>query len=192
MLLASKFELVNRLSFFYKFIQSPGSIGSITPSSSFLSKKIMENLSWDSIDSIVELGAGTGVFTKHIYTRKKPSCKAIIIEKDIQLLKMLMKSYPDFYFDCEAVRLYSTLQQLEIKEVDCIVSGLPFAMFSSNLRNNILQVVDKSLKSGGIFIAFQYSLQMKTMFEHFFDKVNISLVPLNLPPAFVYFCQKAR
>lgn len=191
MLQVCKLELLNRLSFLYKFIQSPGSIGSITPSSSFLSRKIMENLPWDDIDSIVELGAGTGVFTKHIYTRKKTSCKAIIIEKDIQLLKLLKESYPISHFDSDAAKLYSILQQLKISEVDCIVSGLPFAMFSHKLRNKILQAIDKSLKPGGIFVAFQYSLQMKSMFDQLFDKVNISLVPLNLPPAFVYFCQKA-
>lgn len=101
-----------------------------------------------------------------------------------------MEAYPLFHFDRDAVSLHRILQRQEIKEVDCIVSGLPFAMFSHKLRNKILQAVYKSLKPGGIFVAFQYSLQMKTMFEQLFDKVIISLVPLNLPPAFVYFCQK--
>jgi len=55
-----------RAAFLYKFIQKPKEIGSIVPSSSFLTKKMLMNLPWDHIETIVELGAGTGVFTKFI------------------------------------------------------------------------------------------------------------------------------
>lgn len=40
------------------------------------------------------------------------------------------------------------------------------------------------------FVAFQYSLQMKNMLNNYFDKVTIDFVPLNMPPAFVYYCEK--
>ena len=36
-------------------------------------------LPWDQIDSIVELGAGTGVFTEYIAAHKKDTCQAVII-----------------------------------------------------------------------------------------------------------------
>lgn len=191
MLSSSKFELKNRLSFLYKFVRSPGSVGSITPSSVFLAKRIMLKLPWDSIDSIVELGAGTGVFTRHIYKRKKPSCKVIIFEKDVQLHNMLKKSHPSSCFGHDAEKLSGVLKQLKLDKVDCIVSGLPFAMFPVKKRSSILQSVVNSLQPGGTFIAFQYSLQMKTMLKRHFDKVDISLVALNIPPAFVYVCKKA-
>lgn len=155
MLQRVKLPLIDRFRFLYKFIQSPGSIGSITPSSNFLAEKIMGDLQWDSIDSIVELGAGTGVFTKYISKYKKPSCKAIIFEKDVQLLKSLKKTYPLFYYNREAAILDRILMQFKIKNVDCIISGLPFAMFTPKLRIQLLRAVVRSLKPGGLFIAFQ-------------------------------------
>lgn len=182
--------LIDRFLFLYKFVQSPSSIGSITPSSSVLAKKMMGNLPWDSIDAIVELGAGTGVFTRYIFKHKKPSCKAIIIEKDVQLLESLIATYPLFHFDCDAEKLDRVLQELNIPEVDCIISGLPFAVFSSKLRKRILLAIERSLKPGGQFIAFQYTLQMKNTLEQCFDEMNLSFVPFNLPPAFVYHCKK--
>jgi len=151
----------------------------------------MDNLAWDSIDFIVELGAGTGVFTKHINARKKPSCKVIIFEKDVQLLNKLKKSYLSSYFGCDAESLSGVLQQFKLNKVDCIVSGLPFAMFTPMKRRRLLLSVVNSLKPGGVFVAFQYSLQMKTMLKQHFDQVDISMVALNIPPAFIYFCKKA-
>jgi len=47
-----------------------------------------------------------------------------------------------------------------------------------------------SLKPGGLFIAFQYSQQMKKLLGEHFSIEKIEFVPLNIPPAFVYVCRK--
>ncbi|MEW9672448.1 class I SAM-dependent methyltransferase [Ammoniphilus sp. 3BR4] len=180
----------DRLTFLFKFIQSPTHIGSITPSSSFLAKKMFEQISWDTMDAIVELGAGTGVFTRYIHQQKKESTKAIIIEKDAQMRKELQASFPSCYFSSDAEKLDSLLQKLNIPQVDCIISGLPFANFSPELRIEIMNAVMDCLKPGGLFIAFQYSLQMKTMLKQYFKKMDIAFELFNFPPAFIYTCEK--
>jgi phospholipid N-methyltransferase len=179
-----------RLRFLYKFIQSPTKIGSVTPSSPFLVKKMFENVPWDTLDTIVELGAGTGVFTNYINQHKKVSTKAIIIEKDADMLMALKSCYPSLYFGSDAEKLDALLEKLNITQVDCIISGLPFANFSPKLRREIMNDVTGCLKPGGLFIAFQYSLQMKSMLKQNFNKVEVSIEPLNIPPAFVYTCVK--
>ncbi|RXT03716.1 class I SAM-dependent methyltransferase [Ammoniphilus sp. CFH 90114] len=181
-----------RFTFLNKFIESPAQVGSITPSSKFLVNKMFENVSWDKLDTIVELGAGTGVFTNHIFERKKVSTKAVIIEKDTQMRLNLEKSYPSLIFGPDAERLDLLLHKLNIPQVDCIVSGLPFANFPLELRKNIMEAITKSLKPDGLFIAFQYSLQMKSMLKQYFHHVEIGLEVRNLPPAFVYTCKKKK
>jgi len=131
-----------------------------------------------------------GVFTRHSNAKKKASCKVTIFEKDVQLLNMLKKSYISSYFGRDAEKLSGVLQQFKLNKVDCIISGLPFAMFTPMKRRSILLSVVNSLQPGGVFVAFQYSLQMETMLKQHFDQVDISLVALNIPPAFVYFCKK--
>lgn len=180
----------DRLTFLFKFIQSPTHIGSITPSSSFLAKKMFKHVSWGTLDAIVELGAGTGVFTSHIHEMKKDSTKAIIIEKDTQMRKDLQSAYPSCYFSSDAEKLDSLLQKLNVPQVDCIISGLPFANFSPELRREIMNTVTDCLKPGGLFIAFQYSLQMRAMLKQYFKKMDISFEPFNFPPAFIYTCEK--
>lgn len=176
--------------FFSKFIQSPGSIGSITPSSSYLAENMLNSLPWNRINTVIELGAGTGVFTKQIYEKKKPDSTVIIFEKDGQMLEKLKQGYPGCYYSSDAENICGVLQELNLYEVDCIISGLPFACFPQYLREKILYNIVTALKDEGYFIAFQYSLQMKKLFAQNFKEVKVSIVPFNIPPAFVYHCKK--
>ncbi|TGV17666.1 phospholipid methyltransferase, partial [Mesorhizobium sp. M00.F.Ca.ET.186.01.1.1] len=52
-------SIKDRLMFFYNFLQSPGQVGSITPSSRALAKQMMNPIDWSQANTIVELGAGT-------------------------------------------------------------------------------------------------------------------------------------
>jgi len=181
--------LTDRAVFLQKFITEPQKIGSITPSSSFLTRKMLARLPWDNIETIVELGAGTGVFTSFIAENKKDSCQVLVIEQDIEMQEALRSSYPAFYFGTNAEKLDLLLKRHNLPQADCIVSGLPFAIFSEPLRSEIMASIDRSLKAGGIFVAFQYSLQLRKLLRRHFNEVKIDFVPLNMPPAFVYCCK---
>lgn len=187
---ALKRSVLDKIFFLHEFIKSPKTVGSITPSSSFLAQAMVQPVDWVNTRSIVELGAGTGVFTSCISELKHPQCKALIFEKDDRMRQRLTKHYPDLYYcDC-AEELSRNIKELQLANVDCILSGLPFANFPNHLRHRILDNVINSLKPGGIFIAFQYSLQMKQQLEKRFSRVQIRFVALNIPPAFVYYCYK--
>lgn len=49
-----------KLLFLYKFSRAPKQIGSITPSSIFLAQKMLDQVDWNRVEHIAELGAGTG------------------------------------------------------------------------------------------------------------------------------------
>jgi len=183
--------MTTRAAFLYKFIQKPKAIGSVAPSSSFLTKKMLANLPWNDIETLVELGAGTGVFTDFIRKNKKESCQILVVEQDLDMREALQTKYSEFYYGVKAEKLDWLLRRYDLPQVDCIVSGLPFATFSESLRDKIMVAITHSLKPGGIFVAFQYSLQMRKTLKQNFRKVNIGFVPLNMPPAFVYCCKKS-
>lgn len=181
---------MNKRKFLAKFFHSPQNIGSITPSSRFLTEAMFKPLNWAEIDSIVELGAGTGVFTQFIQDHKKPACQVVVFEQDDEMRAYLEEKFPSFHFGKDAREILPTIRKVGLEQVDCIISGLPFANFPQSLRTEIMDNVLQSLKENGLFIAFQYSLQMKRQLEWYFGKMQISFVPLNIPPAFVYCCQK--
>ncbi|SFJ15932.1 class I SAM-dependent methyltransferase [Thermoflavimicrobium dichotomicum] len=182
-------SFIHRLQFFSRFILSPRTIGSITPSSKYLVNALIKPVPWHEIDTIVELGAGTGVVTEHIVKKAKPACKTIIFELDAQLRQSLQERFPHHIHCMNAEKMSDELRQLGVDQVDCIISCLPFACFSPEVRNQILDEVQKVLTPDGLFIAYQYSLQMKSTLQNRFQQVDIHFVPFNLPPAFVYTCR---
>lgn len=181
---------MDKLMFLYKFLQSPQSVGSITPSSRFLASAMMNYVDWDNDRKIVELGAGTGIFTKQINELMHSDSEAIIFEKDDAMRQSLQERFPALYYEANARDISMAVSDRGWGHVDCVISGLPFAIFSEQVRKNIMDEVYASLKPGGVFIAFQYSLQMKRLLSSYFEIENISFVALNFPPAFIYFCRK--
>jgi phospholipid N-methyltransferase len=182
----------DRLRFFYSFLRSPRTVGSVTPSSKFLARAMLKEVDWAHTDIVVELGAGTGVFTERIKKMARSNAKKIIFEKDPHLRERLIHRFPEFIIAENACELIPSLARsgIEAGQVDVIISGLPFAVLPQSLRDEILTGVYRALKPNGIFVTFQYSLQMKKQLVKLFDSVDLSFVPLNIPPAFVYRCQK--
>lgn len=180
----------SRSLFLRKFLAAPAKIGSITPSSKYLVKKMFRSLAWNDINSIVELGAGTGVFTEYISQHEKKNCQTFIIEQDCYMRQQLAQRFPNMKFGEQADNFPCILKTSGLTQVDCIISGLPFAMLNRIQRNRILYNIWTSLKENGIFVAFQYSPYMYRSFSQHFSRVDLSLELRNVPPAFVYRCQK--
>lgn len=178
------------LLFFKKFIYNPKYVGSVVPSSRFLANRMVEAARLEQAENIVEIGSGTGAITRVIAERVKPESKVILFEKEDEMGERLQKDFPQFIRESNALRLVPLLQKHNMQEVDYIFSGLPFYNFSPAMRLQIIQQCQNALKPGGKLIAFQYSLQMKKLLSEHFELERISLVPLNLPPAFVYVCRK--
>jgi phospholipid N-methyltransferase len=175
--------------FIQKFIQSPLQIGSLFPSSAALAEKMTSNLNWENINEAAELGAGTGVITRTILKKMRSESKLHVFEKDNEMRRGLQLKYPEaFYYEdaCEMIKSIGNREGV----LDAVFSGLPFSNFSKSVRTQIVEEVFNSLRPGGILVAFQYTTQMKRTFHTYFKEVNITFVPKNFPPAFVYVCEK--
>ncbi|MET3289053.1 UNVERIFIED_CONTAM: phospholipid N-methyltransferase [Brevibacillus sp. OAP136] len=182
--------LQERLYFLYKFIRFPKQIGSVTPSSPFLAKTMLDAVPWGNVTAIAELGSGTGAITKHLLAASPQPQHVLLFEKDDTLRAHLARQYPDYAVYEDACQLETALLREGIEQLDCILSGLPFFNFPQAVRDQILEQINATLKPGGLFIAFQYSHQMKKQLSDRFDLLSIEFVPVNVPPAFVYVCQK--
>lgn len=176
--------------FLNKFIRFPQQVGSIAPSSSFLARKMFHPESGGPALKIAELGAGTGAITKYIINKMPERSELFVFEKDDSLREALEQKYTQAQYYAEARNMIDAVQ--DGKKFDYVLSGLPFANFPQELRNAIIDQAYETLKPGGLFIAFQYSLQMKKLLASRFTIERIDFVPLNIPPAFVYVCRKGE
>ncbi len=180
----------NYFQFARSFIQQPKQVGSVWPSSRFLASKMIYSIPWHEVNAVAELGSGTGAITKFIKDNVTDGTHVFLFEMDNIMRSQLKTAFPRFHCLPNASRLVEDIQREGINQLDCVISGLPFFNFSPELRESLLQQIYYSLKPGGVFVAFQYSLQMKRHLSLKLEIERIEFVPLNFPPAFVYTCRK--
>ncbi|MFC3782947.1 class I SAM-dependent methyltransferase [Bacillus chungangensis] len=178
--------------FLKEFIKHPRYTGAIAPSSPKLAKEMVSQIDFQTAKCIVELGPGTGVFTKEMMKNKKSETQVILVEINEIFAKDLQREYanePNVHvIEGSAENLQALLEELHIKSVDCIISGLPFTSLPSEVSSRILTNIKNVLL--GKFITFQYSLVKKAFFQAVFTKTKCRKIWLNIPPAYVFICEK--
>ncbi|MEW9671651.1 class I SAM-dependent methyltransferase [Ammoniphilus sp. 3BR4] len=178
------------LTFITQFAKHPGMVGSIVPSSKYLTRRMLAPVNWQEVRVVIELGCGTGAITREIIKRlhKEPT-RITLFERNSNFRSLLKKRYPDLpiYEDAQAL---NTVLKSQNKKADVIISSLPFSNFPDVQQDFILQEVHKALDDEGIFITYQYSLQMRQKLEQCFSKMSVQLEWINIPPAWIYTCTK--
>ncbi|WP_407536431.1 class I SAM-dependent methyltransferase [Cetobacterium somerae] len=176
--------------FVKEFFKNTKQIGSIIPSSSFLSKAIVSKINYKTANVIVELGAGTGVFTKMLVNNLNLNTKLFVFEINPLLYKVLHNKFSHlenvYIINTSAENLTNILSLYGVNKVDYILSGLPFLNFSTSLKNCIFTNIYSSLKLSGELILFQYTRFLEKDFLDFFVINDIEKVYLNFPPANIY------
>jgi phosphatidylethanolamine/phosphatidyl-N-methylethanolamine N-methyltransferase len=183
------------------FVRRPGRTGAIVPSSRELARLMTREMGLDTADTVVELGAGTGVFTRIIGERLRRGAVALAFEIDPILASQLEGTVPGVRIvNDSAERISEHLRAAGRESADAILSGLPWAVFSHELQQTLLAAVLRSLRPGGRFATFAYvpaawfppGRRFRKMLESGFASVETSpIVWRNIPPAFVYRCRKA-
>lgn len=174
--------------------------GSVAPSSRFLTGAMLARLDFDRVQSVVELGCGTGAITRGILKRLRPDGRLIAIDINRKFIRHLQAHSTDsrlHAIESDAAQLRSLLAGLGLERVDAVVSSLALTCLSPTRRAAILREVHSILRPGGTVTQYQYvgrpviaRFDAARLLETFFGEVQVSTVLLNLPPAFVFHCQK--
>lgn len=177
----------DRLHFFGSFLRSPRNVGSVVPSSAWLARAMVRPIDFTTARTVVELGAGSGVFTDRVLEARHPEARVLVFERDDLMSQRLSGRYPDLELFPDAFELRNVVHS---GSVDAVICSLPFANFERARRAQLTDAIRSVLRPGGKLTVVQYSLQMRKTLRSLFDEVSISFVPLNVPPAFVYTCTK--
>lgn len=190
--------MLERARFLKAFVQRPFDTASITPSSRFLARAMLLGCDLESAHRVVELGPGTGVFTKEITARLRESAELTCLELNEELSRSLVLRFPKARIVTDsAENLQSHFGPLV--HLDCVISGLPWVLFSIGRQRELLEPAWRMLKPGGHFSTFAYThnsafhtaRRFRSLLQELFTEVEISrTVWRNLPPAFVYKCRK--
>ena len=182
-----------KLMFFSAFLEKPKEIGSVMPSSRFLIKKMLKSVDFENARCIVEYGPGTGKITKEILKRANKDCKVLCFEINKKLVAYLQKSIKDrrlVVINDSAENIKAHLKKLGIKKTDYVISGLPFSTLPRRKKYIIIEETKDTLNSKGKFVVYQFINSLKKHLCSSFSKITTSFIPLNIPPCFVYVCEK--
>jgi len=167
--------------------------GSLLPSSKYLGESILRQVKMIDGVFIVELGAGTGAFTRMIISRMPENARLIVFEINPIMVGHLRQHIIDqrvTIIDDDAVKMREYLKRFGRRQPDYIISGIPIGNYSKSARDTLLTTIHDSMGEHSLFLQFQYLLASLVPIKKVFDARIVSYEYRNIPPAFIYGCRK--
>lgn len=179
----------DRLKFLLAWARRPLRIASVTPSGPSLAALMTRDLAPDSAP-VLELGPGTGVFTRALEARGIAQRDLTLVEREAAFIPLLRARFPQATVlegDAAEICRYGIARDVPYRAV---VSGLPLpSLRRSDLRCLIAACLDR-LAPDGAFYQFTYGpvcpvpAAMLRAFGLRAERIGSTL--RNFPPAAVY------
>ncbi|MGI5212276.1 class I SAM-dependent methyltransferase [Plantactinospora sp. CA-290183] len=188
------------ISFLSQLARDPRAVGAIAPSGIPLAEQVTAAIPRTGHPLVVELGPGTGAFTRVIQRRLAGQGRHLAVEINPAFADELARRHPGVeVLRADAGTLPDLLAARELPRAEVIVSGLPWAIFDQQRQREILDAVHGALADHGAFTTFAYqharwtppARQLHRMLRELFEEVIVGgTVWANLPPAIVYHCRR--
>ena len=167
--------------------------GAIVPSQRFLITKMIAPIPEDYCGEIIELGPGNGALTLRLAARC-PGARVLACEINPALAQSTRQNLKKAGINGR-VRVVSDAAEHLLSErartgrdkADFVVSGIPLGNLPRQQTLALIDKIGRSLREGGMYIQFQYSLMDRRKIRQRFASVRTVPVPLNFPPAVVYY-----
>ena len=136
---------------------------------------------------VVELGPGTGCFTRELYANVPETCNVIVIELNPDYIPHLRSAYGDRFeiIEGSAADLDAYVEERGWPRIDLIVSGLPFTL-PSPVMQPFMATLQKRTDAGSVYRWFTYFPRMMERHYRRFDFRRVRSVFRNLPPMWIY------
>lgn len=189
-----------------EFLLAPLRTASLVPSSRTLANRMVQplrDLAGSATNPVVlELGPGTGAFTRVIDELAPSGARQIALEVNPVMAEHLARRHPAVQvIQGSAGDLTGILADNGIESVDLVVSGLPWQCFAGPAGPRLLHSIASVLTPTGAYTQFTYTWTKFTpparrqhrMLLDRFGHVHVSPTVLkNFPPAFVYTARKPQ
>lgn len=167
-------------------------VASVTPTSRFCVRHVCRPIHFAKDLTIIEYGAGTGVFSKYLLKHVTPQSKLVLFETNELLFSKLQRVEDPRVklFDQSVEKVTELLPEEMIGNVDFIISGIPFSFLDDQARTSVLSQSHQLLRRGGKFLAYQTSGHLKEPLREAFGNVHTGFELLNIPPMTIYQSEK--
>ena len=182
------------LQFLQAFLKNPLKVGAIAPSSPELAAEMLQGITPDEDNIVLELGVGTGAITKFLQEVIPDKDAYLGIELDRDLVDNLHGKFDDMNIVCgNAAEAYAIHQNSGLGKVRYVVCCLPFVSLPKEISESVLIEIQKFMDEGCELRIFQYAhgyylppaIRLREFLKKRYGKSKRSpLILKNVPPAF--------
>ncbi|MEQ9258088.1 MAG: rRNA adenine N-6-methyltransferase family protein [Roseovarius sp.] len=176
--------------FLGEMLRHPTEVVAIAPSSAAVARKMTEGLE-DVQGPVVEIGPGTGSFTRAILARGVAPERLTLLEMNARFCEILREKFP-------GVRVLNRpAQQIErigLDKIGAVISGVP-VLARPRIQREVVAPAFRVMAPGGIFTQITYS-PGAPISEEMRRELGLTVerrgtVWANLPPARVFTFRRA-
>lgn len=182
--------LKDRMTFFASWLKSPWRTAAVQPSSQALAQLITSQITGVEAP-VIELGAGTGVFTYGLIKRGVPERELVLIEGNPDFAVLLKTRFPRAQVLCmDAADIARIDVMFDGERPGAAISGLPLLTMPRDAVMAIVGGVFALMRDGGALFQFTYMPYCPIpahVLDHFgLVAHRIGCTRANVPPAAVY------
>jgi len=188
---SAKAKRRSTLFFLKQYLRNPFGTGAVAPSGPQLARLMVAKIAPQPSEIIVELGPGTGAFTRELLAQGVDPANLILVEFNREFIKFLKGEFPALRIVEGAAQdlpqLLKTLGQASVKK---IISGIPLRSMKPADCRQIAKSVAAVLEPGGLFVQFSYfkasPVPKEVAAEVGLTGECVGSAMNNVPPAFVW------
>lgn len=186
-------------TFFRQWLKNPRAMAALAPSSRQLARQMVAQIPPGS-RRVIELGAGTGVFTRVLIQSGLSPRELLVLELNAELSQFLRLQFPQLQVvngDAgDLTEIVRGARFADAGDVDAVVSGLGFLAMPRALQKRILDGVFSVLGAERPLIQFTYGpaspVARSLLAELGLSMRRASVAWKNVPPATVYVYTRNR
>lgn len=177
------------LDFLAAWVKKPRQTASVVPSSRYLARLMVSHI--DPQDGrVLELGGGTGVFTRAILATGLPPELLEVVEINPAFARGLRRHFPHVSVLETPAQTVSAAAAGQAGEYQAVISGLPLLAMDRQMHADILSESFRMLRPHGSFIQFTYSMRPPVS-RDILDALDLDVMRAgqtvrNFPPATVF------
>ncbi len=176
-------------SFLQSWIANPRLVGAIAPSSRDLARLITSEIEAGQ-GPVLELGPGTGVFTRALLERGIPESDLVLVEYDGDFAHLLGERFPKARILAASAAELRRHRLFEDAPLGAVVSGLPLLNMPYHRILAIIAGAFSYMRPDAAFYQFTYGPRCPVP-RRLLDRLGLRAAYLgralrNLPPAAVY------
>jgi phospholipid N-methyltransferase len=186
-------------TFFRQWLKSPLAIAAVSPSSRELAQNMLRELP-PGADKVIELGGGTGVFTRETLAAGIAPDRLLVLELNQALHAHLREMFPQAHIACGDARDLKLVAErvgfLDDGPADAVISGLGLLSMARPTQHAIVEAAFSVMGPQGRFIQFTYGpsnpVSREVMQDLDLTSRRASFTLWNVPPATVYVLSRAK